>query len=187
MTETNGINMDSIFGIILLISIAAIIYGPWRWVCTDIARQLIFERRDAIFDMARAGKLRFGSREYAIIRKSLQTTIRFSHDLTVTRLVYFYFRCKLYQENRKPELFEALDCLQDEETRLEVQRHVYGALNAGVVLSLLKTPFVALLVIVPALIVAAIPVCFQKGKTIFFDVTHIMLSEAESTDNYRVA
>jgi hypothetical protein len=73
---------DALISLATLIAFACLFYGPWQAACTDAARQLIFERRDALFDIARAGKLDFASSEYKAIRRSMEGMIRYAHELT---------------------------------------------------------------------------------------------------------
>ena len=50
---------NSFFALAGLTGFLLLFYGPWQSVCTDVARQLMFEQRDKIFDMARGGMINF--------------------------------------------------------------------------------------------------------------------------------
>jgi hypothetical protein len=66
-------------------------------VCTDIARQFIFERRDKLFDMALDGRLAFDSEAYRASRRAFNGMLRFAHTLTWQEFVigsYFIERVK---------------------------------------------------------------------------------------------
>lgn len=80
----------SILSIVIITIIALLFYGPWQALCAGIARQLIFERRNLIFNFARRGDLDFDSKEYRDIRNSLNLMIRFAHQATVPRLLFIY-------------------------------------------------------------------------------------------------
>ena len=79
---------DSILSLVMLIIIALLFYGPWQELCAGIARQLMFERRNVIFNFARRGDLDFYSKEYRDIRNSLNMMIRFAHQATLPRLLF---------------------------------------------------------------------------------------------------
>src|SRR3546814_6399162 len=118
--------MEAIIGIILFLAIGAFIYGPWQWICTDVARQIVLERRDAIFDMARAVKLSFRSDEYREIRRSLEGTIRFALALTLPRFLYTVVSNRLYKGSDPSDLSRAVARIENAETRKDVQAHEIG-------------------------------------------------------------
>ena len=78
---------DSLCALVALSGFLVLFYGPWQSVCTDVARQLMFEQRDKIFDMARSGVIEFDSREYRRVRISIEQNIRYAHELTFAKLV----------------------------------------------------------------------------------------------------
>lgn len=79
---------DSILSILMLGIVALLFYGPWQVLWADVARQLIFERRNLIFNFAQCGELDFKSTEYRDIRNSLNLMIRFAHQATLPRLLF---------------------------------------------------------------------------------------------------
>ena len=81
-------NLDSFVTFIMIVGFMSWFYGPWQDTCADYARQIIFEERDKLFDMAADGELDFGSQEYKTIRSSLNAAIRFSHEMTIARLLF---------------------------------------------------------------------------------------------------
>ena len=123
---------------------------------TDIARQIVFEKRDAIFDLAHSGKLSFDSQEYRTIRASLQSSIRFAHELTLPR--FLVITILLWSRGSHPEdsdLRRAIRRIADPATRIEVERLIGQAYRALFGMMVAKSPlmFVALLVLwVPGLI-----------------------------------
>jgi hypothetical protein len=135
----------------------AVIYGPWQWICTDITRQILFEKRDALFDLAHSGKLSFESREYRTIRSSLQANIRFAHELTLPRffvlLVALGSRGDLSQPSN---LSRALDEIADPETRSEVRRLVQQATRAMLVMMIVKSPPALILLTLSGLVLALV-------------------------------
>src|ERR1700751_1769972 len=125
---TITILMQALIGLGGLAALIVILYGPWQAICTDIARQIVFEKRDAIFDLAQHGKLSFSSREYGVIRSSLQANIRFAHELTLPR--FLVTAAVLLARGNRPEdndLSRAIRGIINPETRAEVETLVHQA------------------------------------------------------------
>jgi hypothetical protein len=144
---------SAIVGLGILIALAYLIYGPWQWVCTDFARQIIFEKRDAIFDMAADGDLNFNSSEYRTIRSSLESSIRFAHELS---LPYFLLMLLVRKGSisEKSHLVTAVDQIQNAFIREQVRRKVNVAQRALVVMMAAKSPILVFLFL-PALVLGA--------------------------------
>jgi hypothetical protein len=73
---------EAVICLAMLAALLCLFYGPWQAVCTDISRQIIFERRDRLFDMALAGRLEFDSEAYRAARIALNRMLRLAHRLT---------------------------------------------------------------------------------------------------------
>jgi hypothetical protein len=116
-----------------LLSLAAaslllvVFYGPWQDLCTDWARQIIFESRDCLFDLARSGELSFDSDEYRTIRGSLEGLIRFAHDLTLMR---FIILAAVTKGNSKSDLRDTIYKIKDRATQQKVMALTDRAHNA---------------------------------------------------------
>jgi hypothetical protein len=140
--------MQAVIGLGSLAALVVLLYGPWQEVCTDIARQIIFEKRDAIFDLAHSGKLSFDSREYGTIRSALQASIRFAHELTLPRFlvmaVVFSAHGSHPEEN---DLSRAIRRIADPVTRRQVEVLIMQAYRALFIMMVAKSP----LMLVPAL------------------------------------
>jgi len=123
-----------------------VVYGPWQTICTDITRQILFEKRDAIFDLARTGRLSFESSEYGAIRSSLQAQIRFAHELTLPRFIFMaaalHFAGGL---PKKSGLALAIERIRDPETQAEVRRLITQADRTLFVMMYVKSPTMVLL------------------------------------------
>ena len=116
---------NAFFSFLCLVSIGVILYGPWQSVCTDAARQLIFEQRDKLFDMALAGRISFNSQEYREIRRGLEVLIRFSHDLTLAKAIYLaIFVPQVWREGRQDPIIASVSRISDEDLRRDVMRLV---------------------------------------------------------------
>jgi hypothetical protein len=108
---------DALVSLATLIAFACLFYGPWQAVCTDAARQLIFERRDALFDLARAGQLDFASPEYKAVRRIMEGMIRYAHELTWVRL---WFLSRISVEHESP-LMNVIGSIKDPLTKEKVE------------------------------------------------------------------
>jgi hypothetical protein len=113
---------DSILSLVMIIIIAVLFYGPWQVLCAGIARQLIFERRNLIFNFAQRGDLDFNSKEYRDIRNSLNLMIRFAHQATVPRL--FFISLCLYKKpiNETSQLQAAASRVTNHKMQIELRR-----------------------------------------------------------------
>jgi hypothetical protein len=111
--------------------LCALYLGPWQWAWADHARQSVFEQRDAIFDIAHAGDLEFGSDPYVTVRAGMNCLIRFAHRATVPRLLFHY----LLRRPSVPELGrvqQAIMTIENEGVRKRVWQHVEQAEQAFV-------------------------------------------------------
>jgi hypothetical protein len=162
---TAAVTINALFGLAALALVACVFYGPWQEVCTAFARQIIFERRDAIFDLARAGRLDFASDEYRTIRQSLEKSIRFAHEMTWVRCAFLYnaLRRRGGAASGKTELQEAIDRINDPATRDEVRRLTSEATAAVVVMMGFKS---AILLIGAVCVVIAVCVVGVTNSTV---------------------
>lgn len=121
---------DAIVSLFLVAVLGYVFYGPWQNVCTDWARQVVFESRDGIFDLARSGKLDFNSDIYKAIRSSLEVLIRFSHELTLPYLIFHIICMNGGRPNTASSLHASVDEIEVQETRSNVKRLVRNAQRA---------------------------------------------------------
>lgn len=171
---------DALMALVALIMIGLFFAGPWQDMCTDFARQVMFEKRDAIFDMAAAGELDFRSKQYRTIRRSLEKSIRFAHDLTIWQVAVL--GAAVERMNRKAdtsELRAAIDEIENEEVRVKVQRHVFEAQRAFITMLVFKSPVLIVLGLLAALPVLFLRVLRKPRRTIFKRTAEIVQVEAE--------
>jgi hypothetical protein len=95
--------MDALLTVVVISLLMVLVYGPWQALCTARARQAMFERRDAIFDIAAGGRLDFDSESYRVLRKSLEGQIRYAHILTIPR---FFFLSRCLRGEKKQSTFD---------------------------------------------------------------------------------
>jgi len=104
----------------LLTAFVVLFYGPWQEACTDFARQIVFEQRDKLFDMAREGRMKFDSNEYRTIRISMENMIRFAHELTLPRLIYMSFFIRNSSDRGHTSILVAVANVKDEHVRNDI-------------------------------------------------------------------
>src|SRR5262249_31688305 len=132
-------------------------------ICTDFARQIIFEKRDAIFDIADRGDLSFRSREYCTIRSGLEGMIRFAHELTLPSFVFFWmFSMRTVSKNEKPTLQQAIDKIGDDRTKREVRQLVDEASRAAALMMIMKSP-ITMISLLPLVLLATGINLIQSG------------------------
>ncbi len=130
---------DSLIGLLALIGIGIVVYGPWQRVWSDFARQVLFEVRDEIFDLAAQNRLAFDSYEYRTLRLSLEKTIRYAHDLTLPRFVYHLVVHRLLSQRKPSDLKTAVNEISDPEVREIVRKRVTYALSVAIAVVCIKS------------------------------------------------
>jgi hypothetical protein len=149
---------DALVSLVTLVLFACLFYGPWQAVCTDWARQLIFEKRDHLFDLAAQGKLDFASAEYRTTRKLLEGMIRFAHILTWPRLVMAI----CFRHHSDPGVDKMITRIEDPVTRERVSELVFEASTDLLAMIALKSIFVAPI----AFVVCVVAVCSSSVKSV---------------------
>jgi hypothetical protein len=134
-------------------------YTTWQSAMTDMARQYVFERRDAVFDMAADGKLSFESAEYKIIRDAFNGLIRFAHELTWVRLAIHWGEAV-----EGPSVQSTIEGIKDSTVRAEVSRHLRRARYAMIAMIGLKS----LPLVMALIVVGSISWCLGKWRDLFF-------------------
>lgn len=117
------IPVEALVGLVSAALLMAFIYGPWQWYQTDVARQTLFEKRDALFDMAQAGELDFASPHYQVLRQSINAQIRFAHLASWPRLaVFWFFAGRHLDVKRENHVRAAISKIKNDEARKKVER-----------------------------------------------------------------
>src|ERR1700722_15022347 len=114
---------DALAALVALSLFLLFFYGPWQEIVVDVSRQIVFEKRDAVFDLAASGKLEFESTDYKIIRDSLNKLIRFAHELNWVRLAMWWNET----QEEAPEAHQAIERIADPETRAKVSTYLQEA------------------------------------------------------------
>src|SRR5258708_11837356 len=97
----------------------AIWHGPWRRSCQERYRQSLFELRDELFAFARQGSIAFTNPAYVALRSHINSMIRFSHLISLTRLATFIVMQRYIGEipQVEPSLTVALAEVKGKETK----------------------------------------------------------------------
>lgn len=174
--------LHAIVGVGTLGLFLLVFYGPWQAVCTDIARQLVFEKRDAIFDMAASGRLSFESEDYRRIRICLEGMIRFAHEATVPRMLVGLVVIGLRKEVAgSRDLDRAVAGIRDGATRSEVNRLVNEAVACLCVTMLLRSLCVLLLFPVSLAILCFFAICRNSATGLMSLAAKVMQAQASGT------
>src|SRR5882762_1469504 len=115
--------IDAILALLALIGLVCLFYGPWQSLCTDLARQIIFERRDKLFDLALAGRINFDSETYRAARKTMNGMIRFAHEITWVDMVFHQYAVRKH-EQKISSWRSSLQRIEDDELRDEIKNLV---------------------------------------------------------------
>lgn len=144
---------EALITLALLFLLFVLFYGPWQEVCTDYTRQIIFERRDRLFDMATSGKLDFNSEEYRTMRSTLEGCIRYAHDLTWPLLIIILASNNPERAPTSGVLSpsQALAKISNPDTRQLAKRQMDESIGALLIMAAMKSaifaPIVGLMVV----------------------------------------
>lgn len=132
----------------------AVFYGPWQAVCIEFARQRMFEARDAVFDLAREGRLEFSDPTYREVRLGIERLIRFAHHITPFKLIAYAMFVRLENDERTQarDPYQLQQSIADKETRRLASRQVRKALEAAVLLFMLRSLVLTALLVVALLV-----------------------------------
>lgn len=137
----NGLYEVLVFFVSLGIVIS-IFMGPYQWLWVEVTRQKLFEARDAIFDMAAEGKLRFDDPAYVDLRKSLNIMIRCAHRVGLIRTIFVSVIAHVGAEPTRAG--RAVGLISDRNVADEVQAIMSRADRAIVRLIIWRNPLVAI-------------------------------------------
>jgi len=153
---------DPIMTMFVLFLVAVVFYGPWQSLCTEFARQILIEERDAIFLRAASGDISFKSEEYKIIRSGFQSNIRFAHELTIPKMIYLVFSSKGSGLKETPSFYRAIDRIKNEELKSDIRKRVRRATAALLLMMMFKSSLFWIL-FVPVVLVLLI--LFSASKS----------------------
>jgi len=141
--------IEALATVLMLVVLAIIVYGPWQTYCTDYCRQVLFELRDEVFDLAADNNLSFESNEYRTIRAAIERNIRFAHTLTFWRFALMYLHFKHHAElGQKSEITRAIEGVADSETREKLNKLFMRVTKANLKMMVAKSPLLILILAV---------------------------------------
>lgn len=119
---------DAFVSFVAIVVLVVIFYSVWQDLCVEYARQIMFEQRDKLFDFAFKERLEFTSPEYRAIRSSLNSMIRFAHNMTVTNFIFMLvFDNVLGSEQKETNLYRAINAIEDCELKNDIEKLVVKA------------------------------------------------------------
>ncbi len=110
--------MLTIEGLISISVLIGVFYGPWQTIVVDYGRQYLFEIRDSFFDLAAKGEIDFDSDEYAEIRDTMNSLIRFLHRLTWPRMFVVHHFSKRWIDAKNVKRLADISTNQAMKTKL---------------------------------------------------------------------
>jgi hypothetical protein len=147
---------DAIIATATLAALLGFFYGPWQRAAEDVTRQFLFERRARLFVLACDGKLSFQSEAYKNARVMMNAYIRFAHDLSWSRLMFYgWYFSKEKEGGFGPILRNSIVKIDDAETRKAVLHILAEATLALSFMTLMKSIIFA----VPATILLLVGFC----------------------------
>jgi len=131
--------ISAALGLVAILLLLGLIWGPWQTLCVDWARQRLFEARARLFDLAASGKLSFESVEYQEIRRSFETLIRFMHKATWVSVLSAMLTHK--PKERTPDFVEAVERIQDPVAKKIAKRQIRKACEAVILQLVFRSIF----------------------------------------------
>jgi hypothetical protein len=142
MTEFNILALE---GLLWLGVIVFVLYGPWQRICEDYTRDIIFEQRDRVFDLAANGDLQFGDAQYEKVRAHMNAMIRMAHCITAPRLVLvMMYRVQIHDSAQRDDIWECIKQIKKEETRKVVADAMHRAEITTIRLLIMRSPLLLL-------------------------------------------
>lgn len=122
----------------------------WRPYILEKFRDDLFKAREMLFDYARAGKIGFSDKAYLILRKRINSLLRYGHRINFTNLFVVWLfplpNFEKYSKEHKQEFVDSIEALPDRESQ-ELILEVKNLVSARVGKYLLKSaPILILLV-----------------------------------------
>ncbi len=138
--------VEAIQGLVSLVALLWLIYGPLQWICTDALRDVLFAERDKLFDAAKQGRIGFDDPIYRNIRARLNGHIRFSHEATLWRIAMLL--ASESKNNSRLEIESVQDMaamIPDQMLKQEVIQSLNKVQQKTILMMALRAPVVFLL------------------------------------------
>lgn len=129
-----------------------LVFWLYRDYRVDSFRQKMFLLRDGLFDEAKKGNISFESDAYAMLRSTMNGTIRFGHKLSLWQMITFLVLVKTDQEQIGKSFSKRLDSSLKglNKEQVKIIRHHHMQLNFLMVEHILLTsPLVLLTILIP--------------------------------------
>src|ERR1700677_3904449 len=141
MNDNTILFMHAMEGLLSAGALAIVVYWPWQKVCVDYARDVVFEQRDNLFDIAARGDIAFGSEPYEKIRASMNAMIRLAHSFTIPRMfICMYFMKRSPNTTYRQELRDVVAEIENPEVRKVFEEALQRTESAMLFMMLLRSP-----------------------------------------------
>lgn len=134
--------LSSWLSIMLIVFLLIPLYKKYR---IDAFRQRMFCLRGELFDETRKGTITFESDSYIMLRQSINTYIRFAHQLNLTEI--FLFSCALKRVNAITEPFSEKLKRKSTIEQKKIVACYYERLTDEVIRHLILSPFFLIFVL----------------------------------------
>jgi hypothetical protein len=169
--------------LILLVALACILYGPWQTLCTDVARQMLFELRDELFDLGARGELPFQGNQYKTIRTSIEQNIRYAHTLSIWRFIAIFAHTLRSGNIQKSSRTLAIESLDNVDLRKKLSAMNDRIRTVNLLMMVAKSPLMIILLALAAVIGAicsAFGVALDHCRLFFNKAGETIQVEAEA-------
>ena len=138
---------NELLSTISLAFIVALLLFPYNSYRVDKLREYLFELRDELFDEALRGNISYESQAYRATRSVLNGMIRFSHQISFSRLIAARVLIKQYLTN---DDFTRAMSASPSDDRVLCSSYLNRA-NELVILHVLSSPLVLIFIIPPVI------------------------------------
>ena len=158
---TNYIALTAVFTTLSLIGLWILFFWLYRDYRVDLFRQRMFELRDELFELGRAGEIAFHHQAYGLLRTTINGYIRFAHRMSFLSVVLVLRDSKALMASlpatpfaRLPKALETVDPSLREKLQSIVSRMHFAVLDQLVLTS--ATMWVILVPVALVLLMKAI-------------------------------
>ena len=139
---TNYIALTAVFTTLSLIGLWILFFWLYRDYRVDLFRQRMFELRDELFELGRAGEIAFHHQAYGLLRTTINGYIRFAHRMSFLSVVLVLRDSKALMASlpatpfaRLPKALETVDASVREKLQSIVSRMHFAVLDQLVLTS----------------------------------------------------
>lgn len=127
--------LEFVFSIGLLLWL---FYGPWQRFILDGTRQVLFEIRDSVFDLAADGELSFESEVYQSIRDMLNKMIKYASFSSWTHILAFRLS-RPEKLGTSPDVLGKINALENRDLAAKLRKRYMTAIAFLIMFLILRS------------------------------------------------